>query len=165
MFEFNSFSRKTIIHIAGELSTEAPGDVEYLSCPQLESVTLNYAQNFSDKWNSFLNNHQHLKILNINYCPFDQLVALTANLTHLEEIKIHLNDEFESIQEIRNFLQSHQTLKKAHFSTAKSVDGSEIQILCDSIENEWNFEEFTKYDDCYIEYNLVLTKKNAALLQ
>lgn len=100
----------------------------------------------------------------MNYCPFDKLVELTANLTSLTEIKMHL-DEFESVPEIGRFLQSHQTLMKAHFSTAGDIEAGEIQNLCKSLKNEWSFEEFNKYADCYIEYNIVLSRKNSTLLQ
>lgn len=99
-------------------------------------------------------------------CPFNQLTALTANLTELNQIELYMR-EFESVQEIRNFLQSHQTLVKAHFSmTYDIVNENEMQILRHSLENEWNFEEH-KVDHIFMAdvvlYDFVFIRKNSAL--
>lgn len=100
----------------------------------------------------------------MNDCPFYELTEFTANLTHLEEFRTHVT-YFESVQTIGSFMKSHETLRKAHFSTSGAHRRPQVQTLRNSLENEWEYEEFKKFAELYVEYNFLFTKKNSTVLQ
>lgn len=119
-------------------------------------------------WKTFINNHQHLKKLRASHLTLHQLVELTESLADLIEVELTVSN-FESVQLIRVFLQSHSSLMKAQITTY-NFDDAGMQILRDSLQNEWDYKEYGNnfdnnsdgydfFETCEMRYNFELTRK------
>lgn len=93
----------------------------------------------------------------MNYCNLKQLTNLIANLTSLEEAIIHVEGRIHRrVQEIGRLLRSHQSLMKLHIlTTSYGADGPEMQNLCNSLANEWDFESVTVYNHFQFNYDVL----------
>lgn len=135
-----------------------PTNVESLLCPRLESAKMFYS-GFLYKWTTFANNHQHLKKLHLKYFDFNQVTSITANLMELTEVKLTM-PRLNSVEGIRNILQSYPNLVKAHFLTDfEGINDADLRDVRDSVDDEWDFEEikpnsnfiFTRIDSDILE--------------
>lgn len=146
-------------------------DFEFLSCPQIESVTSYYYWSYFEQWSTFLNNHRQLKKLTMNYVNYKHFVDLTANSTSLEEVILYVGKRIDrSVQEIGRLLQSHPNLIKAHLVTEYyAANELQMQILRNSLANEWDFDNSTVYDyfapSDNIVYECTFIRKNSVLLE
>lgn len=113
------------------------GSIENVSCPKLESVRLSYLPKFAEKWAIFFNNHQQLRNLHMDYCPFGQLAEVTAELKNLVTMEMQF-DELGTVEEFRSFFDGHPNLKEAYFSTFTKLKPEEERNIRDSLRDDWS---------------------------
>lgn len=104
------------------------------------------------------------------YFYVDRLADLMENCTSLEEVKIHVQIMFErTVPEIGRLLSNHQSLLKLHLLSEYSImNYPQMQNLCNSLPDEWDFEEIMVDVDILrgdkIGYDYVFSKTNLNLL-
>ena len=64
-----------------------PGDIDYLSCPKLESLEFQFSKAYK-KWKKFFENHNQLKKLQLKSMILPVLADFTKSLTELVEVDI-----------------------------------------------------------------------------
>lgn len=90
----------------------------------------------------------------------EHLDAFTEDLTNLVEVDIDFYN-FENLQHVKEFLQHHPNVKRAHFhSGSHQFMESYLRERLEPLADEWNIEVFNVDHYSYSITHFVLERKN-----
>lgn len=162
--EFKSVKNVKIFEENGKYATK-------LSFPQLENIHFRYSFHHRHEWTNFFRKHQTVKTLHLDEITYEHhgnnrgrndLVILTESLSDLIEVEMSCDYPLH-VQEFTQFIQSHPNLMRIayNFRGFYRERSSEIRILREKFENQWNITQIGKDNIDFIE--LIFEKKNVAL--